>query len=439
MSKKFKEKVLRDPLYGNIAITHPLILELIDSMEFQRLRRIRQLGMCFSVFHGAEHSRFQHSIGTMWLMQRILTYWCDNRLLPGLTKETILEAQAAALLHDIGHGPFSHALENTFSSVNHEELSLKIVRRLAPLFTKYGIEVDHIIKIMEGKYREPVYHELLSSQLDVDRMDYLQRDSLYTGAKYGLFDIDRIIYTIRPFRNSEGAYCCAVDHKGCEAVEGYLFCRYFMHWQVYLHKTVRSYETLLRVILKRAHYLQEHFPGQLELPRNLRFLFDKNISNCGKCSDEFLDNYLQIDDFDFYHTLKLWSQSEDKVMADLSRRFLGRRPFKAFDDPGDGPITEKIRKYVQKSLGSDWEWYFHKDVPQNLGYDIYQPGRSAAPIRILDNPPNNWKEISKASRTKAIEALSEPVRRSLLMVPHDCYKHIRPWLERDRPYQSTMF
>ena len=127
-------------------------------------------------------------------------------------------------------------------------------------------------------------------------------------------------------------------------------------------------------------------------------------------------------------------------MADLSRRFLGRRPFKAFDDPGDGPITDKIRKYVQKSLGPNWEWYFHKDTPQNLGYDIYQPGRATSPIRILDNPPNNrWKEISQASRTKAIEALSEPVRRSLLMVPRDCYQHIKPWLEKDRPYQSTMF
>ncbi|MGN0012165.1 MAG: HD domain-containing protein [Candidatus Bruticola sp.] len=436
MSKKFKEKVLRDPLYGNIAINHPLILELIDSMEFQRLRRIRQLGMCFSVFHGAEHSRFQHSIGTMWLMQRILTYWHDNRLLK-VAPETILAAQAAALLHDIGHGPFSHALENAFSKVNHEELSLRIVRRLAPLFAKYSLNAEDTIAIMKGTYPQPVFHELLSSQLDVDRMDYLQRDSLYTGAKYGLFDIDRIIYTIRPFKDSEGKYCCAVDHKGCEAVEGYLFCRYFMHWQVYLHKTVRSYETLLRVILKRAHYLYETSPQSLELPRNLRFLFE---SSQAEDEENFLDNYLQIDDFDFYHTLKLWSQSPDEVMADLSRRFLGRRPFKAFDDPGDGPITDKIRKYVQKSLGPNWEWYFHKDTPQNLGYDIYQPGRATSPIRILDNPPNNrWKEISQASRTKAIEALSEPVRRSLLMVPRDCYQHIKPWLEKDRPYQSTMF
>ena len=142
MGKRFKEKVLRDPLYGNITINHPLILDLIDSIEFQRLRRIRQLGMCFSVFHGAEHSRFQHSIGAMWLMQRVLTYWRDNNLLK-IKSETMLAACAAALLHDIGHGPFSHALENAFSLVDHETLGQGLVRyRLAPLFDRYSIAVE---------------------------------------------------------------------------------------------------------------------------------------------------------------------------------------------------------------------------------------------------------------------------------------------------------
>ncbi|MCR4783745.1 MAG: HD domain-containing protein [bacterium] len=437
MGKRFKEKVLRDPLYGNITINHPLILDLIDSIEFQRLRRIRQLGMCFSVFHGAEHSRFQHSIGAMWLMQRVLTYWRDNNLLK-IKSETMLAACAAALLHDIGHGPFSHALENAFSLVDHETLGQGLVRyRLAPLFDRYNIDVEETIAIMAGTHPVPLYHELLSSQLDVDRMDYLQRDSLYTGAKYGLFDIDRIIYTIRPFTDSEGKLYCAVDHKGCEAVEGYLFCRYFMHWQVYLHKMVRSYETLLRVILRRAHYLYEHNPDILELPRNLRFLFTKAGPNRG-VDQEFLENYIQIDDFDFYHTLKLWSQSPDAVMSDLSYRFLSRHPFKAFDEP-EAQLVERIRKYVQKSMGDNWSWYFHSDTPRNLGYDIYEPGSSTAPIRILDTPPTSWTEISKACRTKAIEALSEPVKRSLLMIPHHCYEHIKSWLEKDRPYQSTMF
>ena len=432
--KRFKEKVLRDPLYGNITVSHPLLLEIIDSYPFQRLRRIRQLGMCFNVFHGAEHSRFQHSVGVMWLMHRILNYWHDNRLLR-ITPETKLAATAAALVHDLGHGPFSHALEHAFAQVDHERLGRALVQRyLAPLFERHGLQVEETLSILEGRHPQPLWHELLSSQLDVDRMDYLQRDSLYTGAKYGLFDIDRIIFTVRPFRNPDGHLCCAVDPKGCEAVEGYLFCRYFMHWQVYLHKTVRSYETLLRVILQRAHLLYEESPQLLELPSNLRFLFAPPA-----VEEDFLAHYLEIDDFDFYHAFKLWAKSSDPILADLCQRFLGRHPFKAFDHPGAGPLYERILRYLQKSLGEDWRWYCHQDTPQNLGYDIYQPGSSSSPIRILDTPPTSWREISQATRTKAIEALSEPVRRPLLMIPHLQYRHIKPWLERERPYQSTFF
>lgn len=395
-------------------------------------------------------------------MQRILTYWSENRLMK-FSAEEMLAAEAAALLHDIGHGPFSHALEHSFSQVDHEKLGRAIVsQRLAPIFEKHGLDVESVTAIMAGTYPQPVFHELLSSQLDVDRMDYLQRDSLYTGAKYGLFDIDRIVYTIRPIPNHEGQFCCAVDPKGCEAVEGYLFCRYFMHWQVYLHKTVRSYETLLRVILKRAHWLQKNSPGLLELPRTLSFLFagdnpdiktetkppkeaaapvpaGKADKNTGDVDPDFLNSYLTIDDFDFYHTLKLWSQSPDPVLSDLSYRFLNRKPFKAFDDPGEGPILERIRHEVQKTIGDNWEWYFHTDTPQNLGYDIYHPGRSSSPIRILSYPLPSWKEISQASRTRAVEALSEQVQRPLVMIPSQCFKRVRKWLEQDRPYQSTMF
>ncbi|MBQ7528669.1 hypothetical protein IJT10_02020, partial [bacterium] len=248
-------------------------------------------------------------------------------------------------------------------------------------------------------------------------------DSLYTGTKYGLFDLDRIIYTIKPFKDND-SYCCAVDRKGCEAVEGYLFCRYFMHWQVYLHKTVRSYETLLRVILQRARLIYKQAPYAIMIPRNLNFLFENKGD---KLDQNFLENYLNIDDFDFYHTLKLWANGNDKILTDLCNRFLYRHPFKTFDDPGKDKV-ERIREYIEKQEGGDAQWYFHIDTPQNQGYDIYQPGSSKAPIRILDYPPNSWQEISRASRTKAIEALSEPVSRRLIMIPRDHYESIKSWL-----------
>lgn len=439
--KKFKEKVLRDPIYGNISVHHPLLTELIDSPPFQRLRRIRQLGMCFSVFHGAEHSRFQHAVGTMWLMHRILKHWQNNKLLK-TKNDLVLAAEAAALLHDIGHGPFSHALEHAFSSVDHETLGQNIVRLLlAPIFGKYGIDPEITASIMNGSYPDPIYHELLSSQLDVDRMDYLQRDSLFTGAKYGIYDIDRIIYTIRPFREPDGRHCCAVDRKGCEAVEGYIFCRYFMHWQVYLHKTVRSYETLLRKILERSHELYRHDPDSLEIPANLRFLFEspQEKAPTGRETEQYLRHYIQIDDFDFYHTLKLWMNNPDPVLSDLAERFLNRRPFKAFDDPGSESVKHQIINCVKKEKGDVWQWYYLTDTPQNLGYTPYQPGKTASPIRILNDPPTDWKEISQAGRTRAIESLSEPISRPLIMIPHSCYHKIEHLLKKERPYQSSIF
>lgn len=410
----FREKVLRDPVYGNIAIPDLVLLELADSPEFQRLRRIRQLGMCFTVFHGAEHSRFQHALGVMWLMHRILEHWREREVLtlPPRLKQA---ACAAALLHDVGHGPFSHALERVFSRVDHEALGRQIVRRrLAPILERHEVDPATVEAIMAGTHPDRVFHELLASQLDVDRMDYLQRDSLYTGVKYGLFDIDRILYTLVPMREREdGPLLVSVDPKGTEAVEEYLFSRYFMHWQVYLHRTVRAAEVMLRVVLQRAKAVHAQDPSALHLPPNLRFLFEPS-------HEDFLEDFLELDDFDVFHAIKLWRRSSDPVLADLANRFTGRMPFKALEHPGEGPTLDRVREVIRACHGEHWEWYLHEDTPSDRGYGVYEPGGAGVPIRVLTDPPHRWREISEVTRTEAVLALARHVRRPLLMVASEC-------------------
>ncbi len=434
---KYRERVLRDPVYGNITIYSPAIMALIDTPACQRLRRIRQLGMCSAVFHGAENSRFQHAVGVMWLMYRVLNHWKERKLLK-IERDVEQAAVAAALLHDIGHGPFSHALEHTFSSIDHESLGRAIIEtRLAPVMRAHKLDPQMVLDIMDGSYAEPIYHELLSSQLDVDRMDYLLRDSLFTGTKYGVFDLDHIIYNLKPFFDKPSQrWVCAIDPKGIEAVNGYLFSRYFTYWQVYLHHTVRATEVLLRTILKRAKFIYNEDPNQLELPRNLRFLFE--ASDGAAITEEFISAFLGTDDYDFYHAIKLWCESPDHILADLSTRFINRQPFKAFDHPGENALFRRIIKHVQTVYGEDWNWYIHEDTPSNKGYyGLYEPGVTT-PIRVIYNCPEGWREISQVSRTQAVTALAQTVRRPLLILTKECYQKVKPWLIPDQAYQGYL-
>lgn len=407
------EKVLRDPVYGNLTIPWPVLLELVDSPEFQRLRNVRQLGMCFTTFHGAEHSRFQHALGVMWLMYRVLDLWQKNGL-ADMALEERQAACAAALLHDLGHGPFSHALERVFSGVDHEVLGRQIVRsRLAPILSRHGVDPETVAAIMEGTYHRPVFHELLASQLDVDRMDYLQRDSLYTGVKYGLFDIERILHTLVPMHDD--TLYLAVDYKGTQAVEEFLFSRYFMHWQVYLHRTVRSAELLLRVVLERAQEVFAEDRDKLRVPANLLFLFERETIS----PERFLEGFLGMDDFDFFNAIKLWKQANDPLLADLATRLSERRLFKVLRHPGKAEKLERIQALVEAEFGADWRYYLREDRPGETAFGVYHPG-SGTPIRVLIRPPNQWKEITEVTRTDAILALGQKSGGGFLMVAPEC-------------------
>lgn len=406
-------KTFRDPVHGNLIIPDPLILDLVDTFEFQRLRRVRQLGSCFMVFHGAEHSRFQHALGTMWLMERVLARWHSDGIMhlePSVRKAAL----AAALLHDVGHGPFSHALEHTFVGLDHEALGHQIILGpLADLLRSHDCSPEEVVALLTNRHQEPVLCELLSGQLDVDRMDYLQRDSLYTGVKYGLFDCERILDTVVPLRatlseadlfsQTREGLVLAIDSKGVLAVEEFLFSRYFMYWQVYLHRAVRSAELLLRLVLERAKEVFQADSTSLWLPPNLGFLF--NFEGEGE-DTEFLGNYLGLDDFDLFHALKIWRTSQDDVLSDLSSRFLSRRLFKGVELASQPGLPSELKKKAKARYGENWHYYLRTDPLQSVSYGIYRPGTDR-PIRTVTPPMSGWQEISRATHSTAILGLSQ--------------------------------
>ena len=416
-------KIFRDPVHGNLLVPRGLLVDLIDSPEFQRLRQIRQLGMCYTTFHGAEHSRFQHALGALWLMQRVIAVWQQEFDFP-LSPAERDSLCAAALLHDLGHGPFSHALERVFVGVSHEWLGHRLIQsRLGPIFHRYDRDPQDVIDILQGSSPRLVLHELISSQLDVDRMDYLQRDALYTGAKYGLFDCERILYSLKPIVDpASGCEVLGVNAKGTEAVEEFLFSRYYMHWQVYFHHTVRSAELLLRAILERAHEVWGRDPELLHLPPNLVFLFEHPLSGDGEPDPGFLDDFVALDDSDVLQAIKLWSKSRDGILADLTQRFLSRRLYKVIDHPGPGPVLDAIRSVVSGYFPDAEGYYLREDTPWDVGLNS-PPDRS--PIRVVGRD-GKWRELSEVTRTQAVQSLGDTIAQSYLMIPPEC----RPQVEQ---------
>ena len=373
------------------------------------------------VFHGAEHSRFQHALGTMWLMHRILSRWSQEgslELSPGTRKAAL----AAALLHDVGHAPFSHALEHTFSGLNHEKIGAQIIKGpLSEVLLSHECDPEDVVALLTNNFPEPVLCELLSGQIDLDRMDYLQRDSVYTGVKYGLFDCERILATLTPlkatlsqsnlFEEASEGLVLAVTPKGVLAVEEFLFSRYFMYWQVYLHRAVRSAELMLRLILKRAREVYGQDRNGLWLPPNLSFLFDHALDApaephpTGDLSAEFLENFMALDDFDLFHAIKMWRKAKDRVLSDLADRFLTRRLFKGTELSAQPTLLGQLKRKAKEKFGDNWHYYVCTDPLDSVSYGVYRPGTDR-PIRTIVSPSGGWQEISRATHSTAIRGLS---------------------------------
>src|SRR5450432_1341063 len=298
------------------------MMRLIDTREFQRLRRIKQLGLGLYTYQGAEHSRFTHSLGAFHLMTRVLDRLGEKYK---IAEGDRVAARAAALLHDIGHGSFSHVMEKVLG-FHHESWTVKVVSspatEIGALLANYSAELPgKVAAIIEGRFQPAALAQLVSSQLDVDRMDYLLRDSLMTGAKYGIFDLEWIINALAIDEKRDRIYVTA---RGIYAVEEYLQARYYMFRQVYFHRTLRSAEAVVRSILKRVLQLLEAGEEVWYAPGTA---FEKVVRH----QTLSLAEHLEMDDSDVIFHVKQWQRAVDPILKDLSRRFVGRRLFKAID------------------------------------------------------------------------------------------------------------
>ena len=407
MTEAFKrEKVFRDPVHDYIHVQHPIILELINSRELQRLRRIKQTGASMYTFHTAEHSRFSHSLGVYEIARRI----CDNFARNYATQvegdglwddRNRLVVLCAALLHDVGHGPYSHTFEKIFDT-NHEQITIDII-------LSEGTEVNQILRkvsstfpqevasVIQKTHPNPQVVQLISSQIDADRMDYLLRDAYFTGVNYGTFDLTRILRVIRPYKGG-----IAFTYSGMHAVEDYIVSRYQMYMQVYFHPVSRGMEVVLNHLLKRASacYNSESNP----LKHSATFLkpfFEGTWT---------LEDYLRLDDGVLNTYFSHWLLEEDAILSDLSDRFINRRPFKSvpFNRKNDGPQVERMKQIVE-AVGFDPEYYTAINNSFDLPYDFYRPD-SIKPRTQIELVERNGNMVELSQVSSIVEAISGKVR-----------------------------
>lgn len=372
------ERIYRDPVHNIIRLRTDtdegqLMVRLIDASEFQRLRRIKQLGLALYTYQGAEHSRFAHSLGVLHLMTRVLDRLGESR---SISEEDRAAARAAALLHDVGHGSFSHVTEKVLG-FHHEAWTVRAVlsdeTEIGQILKAYAPTLPRrVADIIEGKFQPAALAQLVSSQLDVDRMDYLLRDSLMTGAKYGIYDLEWIINALQIDEANDRIYVAA---RGLYAVEEYLQARYYMFRQVYFHRTLRSAEAVLRSILRRAVELAAAGKDVWCAPGTA---FQKVLHR----EPLTLAEHLEMDDSDVLFHVKQWQRADDSVLRDLSNRFVDRRLFKAIDL--DMPEAERAgflqaaREAVERR-GFAPAYYFIEDHAGDVPYYSYYTPEAAEP------------------------------------------------------------
>lgn len=349
-------KIFSDPVHGFISVPKRLILPLIETPEVQRLRRIRQLGLGHLVFPGAEHTRLQHSLGAMALMQEALATLSEKGT--PISEAEHEAALAAALLHDAGHGPFSHTLEHELIRPDaagrhhhHERMSRRIMQRLN---RRFGGALDQALAIFDGTHPRPFFHRLVSSQLDMDRLDYLRRDSFYTGVAEGVVGVDRIIKTLRvhPSDGGPGADV-VIEAKGAYAVESFILSRRLMYWQVYLHKTVIAADHLLRSAFARARRRCAAGDAAVRASSPPLLFFLENVVTASDIEDErVVDAFCDLDDIDVLASMKRWMRSNDRVLAELARRFIDRELFRttylaaAPDDGARAAWRRRVARWI---------------------------------------------------------------------------------------------
>ena len=407
MKKQNKLKIINDPIYGFITIPSELIFDLIEHRYFQRLRRITQMGLSHLVFPGAQHTRFMHALGCMHLMQNaIRTLKLKGIEISDQEKEATL---IAILLHDIGHGPFSHALENSIiEGFNHERLSIEIMNRLNEEFKG---KLDLAIKIFKGQYHKDFLHQLISGQLDIDRLDYLKRDSFYTGVAEGNINSDRIISMLNVKQNQ-----LVVEEKGIYSVEKFLISRRLMYWQVYLHKTGLGAELLLIHILKRAKQLANTDINVSTTNGLDIFLDPRHTSMLTK--DNLIESFTKLDDYNIISAIKNWQYHEDNILRNLCKMLINRNLFKTklskkgFSTKKTEDIKERIMTKF-KITENELKYFFMRGSTSNQAYSFENQK-----IMILFKN-GKTKEISQVSDQLNLKALAKPVVKHYICYPKD--------------------
>ncbi|HBD25406.1 HD domain-containing protein [Flavobacterium sp.] len=405
MSQTNKLKIFNDPIYGFITIPNSLIYDLIQHPYFQRLRRISQMGMSYLVYPGAHHTRFHHALGCMHIMQKAVQTLQFKGV--SISEEEENALYIAILLHDIGHGPYSHAMEHSIvDEVHHEELSLLFMEQLNKEFDG---KLALAIQVFKGEYHRKFMLQLISSQLDMDRMDYLKRDSFYSGVAEGNINSERLIQMM----NVQDDYL-VIEEKGIYSVEKFLVARRLMYWQAYLHKTSVVAELILTKILKRAKELTQK-GIQLPCSESLQFFMQNKIS-LSDFDKSVLDKFSYLDDYDVMGAIKSWQFHDDFVLQSLCRMILNRDLLKiqmTDDKPNKENLLAIKNKYISLAKISDKEadYFVFKGKLKNQAYS-----KSSEPIRILKKD-KTIEDVVEASDQLHLKALSKPVTKYFICFP----------------------
>ena len=401
-----KKKIINDPVYGFVIITSNLLYDLIEHPIFQRLRHIRQLGLTDMIFPGALHTRFHHALGALHLMGKALDKLREKGV--EVSPQEYEAAQIAILLHDIGHGPFSHALEETLlPGIAHESISFLLMKELNRFF---GGKLDMALQFFQNTYPRSFFHQLINSQLDIDRLDYLRRDSFYTGVSEGSIGIERIIFMLHVVNDQ-----LVVEEKGIYSIENFLNARRLMYWQVYLHKTSVSAERMMVNLIKRAQYIVQS-GGVLPCSAALHFFLSRSYTLEDFMKNEALRNFGRLDDHDIWGAIKLWQDHEDRILSLLSNMLLQRNLFQIMlkSGPVDKADVENVRTAVATKFGllqKEAAYLFSHGTVSNEAYVHEGSG-----INILTKQ-GEIKEITLVSDLPNVKALSKIVKKSYLCFP----------------------
>ncbi len=410
-----KRKIINDPVYGFISIPGDFIFDLIEHPWFQRMRNIKQLGLTNFVYPGANHTRFQHGLGVLHLMEMAINTLRTKGA--EISQEEEEATYIAILLHDIGHGPFSHALEHSIiDGITHEDLSLLLMRKLNEEFSG---KLDLAIQIFLGDYKRRFLHELISGQMDMDRLDYLRRDCFFTGVIEGSVGSDRIIRMLNVVDDT-----LVADEKGIYSLEKFLIARRLMYWQVYMHKTVLSSESLLVNLLQRARELADEGVELYSTPALRFFLYNKITradleSNIRFTPALIASNFTRLDDSDIMVSARYWADSSDRVLSDLSRRLCQRDLYavELQDSPFPGQRVDELRTRAADlmRIGPEYaDYYVFSNSISNLAY-----APDATEIKILLKN-GNTADISTVSDMFDHRFLSERITKYFLCYPKEC-------------------